>query len=223
MKNYLLFPFVAIIFFATYSCKKNNSSPSSPGGTDTLSSAAKLDLLRDSVYLYSKEEYLWHEVIPSYAAFNPRQYTGSTELLAAQNELAAIRALQPQDNKHSYSFITTQEASDAIQTGNDKDYGFFIKAASLDKALPNDSVYWFVEYVYKASPAGTAGVQRGWYISKINNTNIGYDNASIAVLNDVFFGTTSNAASFTFVKTDGSTATLNLAKGSFTANSVLYT
>jgi carboxyl-terminal processing protease len=223
MRNYLLFTCLALLFFLSYSCKKNNSSPGSPGGTDTLSAAAKLDLLRDSVYLYSKEEYLWHEVIPSYAVFNPRQYTGSTELAAAQNEMAAIRALQPQDNKHSYSFITTQEASDAIQTGNDKDYGFFIKAAAVDKALPNDSVYWFVEYVYKNSPSGTAGVQRGWYISKINNTAIGYDNASVAILNDVFFGTGSSSANFTFVKTDGSNITLNLAKASYTANSVLYT
>ena len=198
-KTIYYLPALQLSFYRSHPGKKNNGSSGLPAGTDTISAAAKLDLLRDSVYLYSKEEYLWHEVIPSYAVFNPRQYTGSTELAAAQNEMAAIRALQPQDNKHSYSFITTQEASDAIQTGNDKDYGFFIKAASVDKALPNDSVYWFVEYVYKSSPSGTAGVQRGWYISKINNTTIGYDNASVAMLNDVFFGTSSNSASFTFL------------------------
>ena len=194
-----------------------------PPNTDTLTAAAKLDLLRDSIYLYSKEVYLWHEVIPSYTVFNPRQYTGSAELTAAQNEMAGIRALQPQDNKHSYSFVTTQAGSDAIQTGGNTDYGFFIKSASIDKALPNDSVHWYVEYVYKKSPSGTAGIQRGWYISKINNTAIGIDNASIAILNDVFFGTTSNSATFTFTKTDGSAVDLNLAKGSYTANSVLYT
>ncbi len=222
MKNYLIIP--AVIFFVSiFSCKKSDSSVTPPATTDTLSAAARLDLLRDSVYLYSKEVYLWHEVIPSYGVFNPRQYTGSTELIAAQNEMAGIRALQPQDNKHSYSFVTTQAGSDAIQTGNNTDYGFFIKSASIDKALPYDSVYWFVEYVYKTSPAGVAGVQRGWYISKINNAAIGTDNASIATLNDVFFGATSSSANFTFTKNDGSTATLNLTKASFTANSVLYT
>lgn len=203
------------------SCKKTEPIVKPPI-VDSLTAAAKLDLLRDSIYLYSKEIYFWHEVIPSYGVFNPRQYTGATELSAAQNEMAGIRALQPQDNKHAYSFVTTQEGSAAIQTGAAKDYGFFIKSASIDRALPYDSVYWFVEYVYKDAPAGVAGVQRGWYISKVNNSSISTDNPSIAVLNDVFFGTGASA-SFTFTKPDGSTANITLNKGSYTANAVLYT
>jgi carboxyl-terminal processing protease len=224
MKTYFCCFLAVIVLGAVVSCKKTNSAtpPSTGTGSDTLTAAAKTGLLLDSLYLYTKEVYLWHEVIPSYSIFNPRQFTGSTDLVAAQNEMAAIRALQPQDKKHSYSFVTTQAGSDAIQTGDSKDYGFFIKSAALDRALPYDSVYWFVEYVYKNSPAGAAGVQRGWYISKINNTSIGYDNASITLLNDVFFGT-GTAASFSFTKADGSTATISLTRGSFTANSVLYT
>jgi carboxyl-terminal processing protease len=225
MKTYFLSLVAVIALSGIISCKKTNSTatPATPGtGSDTLTAAAKTGLLLDSLYLYTKEVYLWHEVIPAYNVFNPGQYTGSTDLVAAQNEMAAIRALQPQDKKHSYSFVTTQAGSDAIQTGDSKDYGFFIKAAALDRALPYDSVYWFVQYVYKNSPAGAAGVQRGWYISKINNTNIGYDNASITLLNSVFFGT-GTAASFTFTRDDGSTTPIDLTKGSFTANSVLYT
>jgi len=221
MRRQILLPIAALFLLALVSsCKKSDSSaPVTPPPTQT---GTQLDLLRDSVYLYSKEVYLWHEVIPSYAVFNPRQYTGSTDLAAAQNVMAAIRTLQPQDNKHSYSFVTTQAGSDAIQTGGNTDYGFFIKSASLDKSAPYDSVYWYVEYVYKNAPAGVAGVQRGWYISKINNTAITNDNASVALLNDVFFGSGSSAA-FTFTKPDGSTANINLSKGSYTANSVLYT
>ncbi len=223
MKTYSYVLVLAMLLSTAVACKKSNTQATTPpvsGGPDT-SAAAKTGLLMDSLYLYSKEVYLWHEVIPSYAIFNPRQYTGATDLAAAQKAMAAIRALQPQDKKHSYSFVTTTAGSAAIQTGDSKDYGFFIKSASLDRALPYDSVYWFVEYVYKASPAGTAGVQRGWYISKINNSAIGYDNASVTILNDVFFGT-GTSASFTFTKADGSTTTIDLAKGSFTANSVLY-
>ncbi len=225
MKKVTYLAIAAGLVLAGFSCKKNNSTATPPvvTPTDTLSAAGELNLIRDSLYLYSKEIYLWHEVIPSYAVFNPRQYTGSTELAAAQAEMAGIRALQPQDNKHSYSFVTTQASSDAIQTGNDQDYGFFIKAASIDKANPIDSIYWFVEYVYKNAPSGTAGVQRGWYISKINNTAIGYDNASVAILNDIFFGTTSSSANFTFTRQDGTTVDVPLTKGSYTANSVLYT
>lgn len=223
MKSYQYLLVVLLALSTTTSCKKSNrGTPSTPTDTTTVVVDTPKDLLLDSLYLYTKEVYLWHEVIPTYTAFNPRQYTGSTDLIAAQNEMKAIRNLQPQDKKHSYSFVTTQAGSDAIQTGNNLDYGFFIKAASLDKALPYDSVYWYVEYVYKNSPSAIAGVQRGWYISRINGSPIGYDDASITVLNNVFFGT-GTSASFTFTKSDGSTVDLNLAKGSFTANSVLYT
>jgi len=215
---------LSVIFFALVfapSCKKKDIM-NTPAPLDTIpTTTSELDLLRDSIYLYTKEVYLWHEVIPSYNIFNPRRFTGATELEAAQNEMAGIRDLQVEDKKHGYSFVTTQDESNAIQTGENKDFGFFIKAGSIDKAKPNDSVYWFVEYVYKNSPSGIAGVQKGWYISKINNSNIGYDNSSIDVLNEVFFGNTT-MANFTFTKNDGSTVNLDLTKNSFTANSVLY-
>ena len=137
MKSYQYPFFFTIVILMAVSCKKNNPAPTPPPPiVEPVPTASAKDLLLDSLYLFTKEVYLWHEVIPSYTAFNPRQFTGSTDLIAAQNEMKAIRALQPQDNKHSYSFVTTQASSDAIQTGNDEDYGFFIKAASLDKALP---------------------------------------------------------------------------------------
>lgn len=223
MKKYQYLFFFSIVVLIGSSCKKSNPSPTTPTDTTTnVVPATQRQLLTDSLYLYTKEVYLWHEVIPAYATFNPRQYaTGSSDLVAAQNEMTAIRALQPQDKKHGYSFVTTQAGSDAIQTGADEDYGFFIKAAALDQVLPYDSVHWFVEYVYKTSPSGVAGVQRGWYISKINNSTIGYDDASVAILNDVFFGT-GTSANFTFTKPDGTTVAANLTKAAFTANSVLY-
>ncbi|MCW3106905.1 MAG: hypothetical protein JWQ09_1411, partial [Segetibacter sp.] len=106
-------------------------------------------------------------------------------------------------------------------TGVSVDYGFFIKAAAADKVEPIDSVHWYVEYVFDQSTAGTSGLNRGWYINKINNTPVTYSQSSIDLLNQTFFGTT-NSASFEFVKPDGSTATFNLSKTSFTSNSVLY-
>jgi len=196
------------------SCKKNDTPAPNPGS----STPTKEDLLRDSVYLYTKEVYLWQEIIPAYDQFKPRQYKGSTELESAQKVMTAIRNLQPLDR---FSFVTTREQSDGLQTGEDADFGFFIKAASIDAVAPIDSVYWFVTYAYAQSPAGIAGVQRGWYISKINGTPIGYDQNSVNILNDIFFGTATNA-NFEFRKPDGTVSAFNLSKTSFTANSVLY-
>lgn len=200
-----------IIFTA---CKKNDKPAPDPTPVATTE-----DLLKDSVFLYTKEVYLWNDLIPSYETFNPRKYsTGADNLATANNVMKGIKALQPLDR---FSMVLSKEASSGLQTGEDIDFGFFIKSASLDRVEPFDSVYWFVNYVYDQSSAGLGGVQRGWYINKINGTTIKYDQASVDILNSVFFGS-STSASFEFVKTDGSAATINLNKTSFTANSVLY-
>ncbi len=215
----LLYLIIPAAIIAAPACKKDENKGQDPPPEPP---ASKIDLLKDSVYLYSKEIYFWHEVIPAYNTFNPRKYTGNTELQAAQNVMAAIRNLQPQDKKHGYSFVTTQAESDGIQTGEDKDYGFFIKAATFEKIQPVDSVHWYVEYVYQTSPSGAAAVERGWYINRINGTEIGYDNASVDILNNVFFGST-NSAEFQFVKQNGDIKNITLTKATFTANAVLHT
>jgi carboxyl-terminal processing protease len=209
MNKKSLFNLLMVLAIFATACKKNDG-----GGTP----ASKIDLIKDSVFLYSKEVYLWEDKIPAYDVFNPRKYGGTTELATAQDVMNGIKILQPLDR---FSFVTTKAESDGLQTGDDKDLGFFVKAAYIDKALPFDSVRWFVSYVYKNSSAGTAGVQRGWIINKINGTGLVYDNASINILNDVFFGTPTSA-SFEFTKPDGTTSTNTLTKTSFTANSVLY-
>jgi len=197
-------------------CKKKDSTPVTP--TPPPTTATEKDLLADSVYLYSKEVYLWHSVLPSYEAFNPRQYEVADELTSAQNVMSAITDLEPLDR---YSFVLTQEESNGLQDGSQQDYGFFVKAAALDRAEPVDSIYWFITYVYNNSPAGKAGVQRGWYINKINGTTLGYNQASLNILNDVLSGTGGSAA-FEFVTPGGNTVTANLSQLTYTANSVLY-
>lgn len=216
MKIRLITLSTVLLFFIT-SCKKEvTPDPITP--TPPTATASQSDLLKDSLYLYTKEIYLWQEVIPAYDVFNPRQYTGATDLEAASAEMRGIRALQPLDR---FSFVTTKDASTALQTGAAVDYGFFIKSAYVDKVEPYDSVRWFVEYVFDQSTAGKSGVNRGWYINKINNTELSYSQASIDLLNKVFFGTTTNAT-FEFIKPDGNTASLDLSKTSFTSNSVLH-
>lgn len=198
-------------------CKKNHdTATTNPPPTNNTATAE--ELIMDSVYLFSKETYFWNTVIPAYAQFNPRQYKGSSELQSASNVMNAIKNLQPLDR---FSFATTIEESNGIQTGQDQDFGFFIKAGSLDQVLPYDSVYWFVTYVYDQSTAGTAGVKRGWIINKINGTQIGYDQPSVDILNNVFFGT-ATAANFEFIKPDDNTSAAALSKTSFQANSVLF-
>ena len=213
MKTKLVFV-LAILFLVT-ACKKNHDSG---GNNPPPNPPTEEELVMDSVYLFSKEVYFWNTIIPGYDQFLPRQYKGSTPLESAQKVMDAIRKLQPLDR---FSFVTTIEQSSGIQTGQDKDYGFFLKAGSLDQVQPYDSVYWFVTYVYDQSTAGLAGAKRGWIINKIDGTQIGYDQASVDILNNTFFGT-GTSATFEFLKPDGTTTSANLSKTSFQANSVLY-
>src|SRR5215204_7532003 len=97
------------------SCKKKDTE--APNPNPTSSTPTKEDLLRDSVYLYTKEVYLWQDVIPSYDQFKPRQHKGSTELESAEKVMTAIRNLEPLDR---FSFVTTQEQSGGLQTGEDQ-------------------------------------------------------------------------------------------------------
>jgi len=198
-----------------FSCKKNNETHNS--NTPPSSGTAE-EKLMDSVYLYSQEVYFWNSVLPTYSDFNPRQYKGSDELESASNVMKAIRKLEALDR---YSFVTTKEESDNIQTGADVDFGFFVKSYSVDLTAPVDSVYWFVSYVYGQSPAGMGGVKRGWRINKINGSQISYDQASVDILNNVFFGSTTSA-SFEFLKPDSTITTTTLNKSSFQSNSILY-
>src|SRR4030095_9296245 len=214
MKTRLMPAFIAGLFLLI-ACKKNHdATPSNP----STSTATAEELVMDSVYLFSKEVYFWNDVIPTYAQFNPRQYKGSTEIQSASNVMNAIKKLQSLDR---FSFVVSKEESDGLQTGEDKDYGFFLKAGSIDKELPYDSVYLFVTYVYDQSSAGAAGVKRGWIINKIDGTQLQYDQPSVNLLNNTFFGNTT-AANFEFKKPDGTTSAASLSKTSFQANSVLY-
>ncbi|MES1218812.1 MAG: S41 family peptidase [Bacteroidota bacterium] len=215
MKTKMAFASILVLIVIS-SCKKNNETNNT--NTPPASGTAE-EKVMDSVYLYSQEVYFWNSVLPSYDQFNPRQYKGADELTSASNVMDAVRKLESLDR---YSFVTTKAASDGLQTGTGADFGFFIKSYSVDVVAPVDSIYWFVSYVYNQSNAGTNGVKRGWRINKINGTQISYDQPSVDILNNIFFGT-STTASFEFVKPDNTIVTATLSKSDFQSNSVLYT
>jgi carboxyl-terminal processing protease len=74
-----------------------------------------------------------------------------------------------------------------------------------------------VRYVEKASPAGKAGIRRGWKITKFNgssNVNTGNSNA---IVDAVYY---SQNTTFEFLKPDGSTAAVTLAAASYTEDPI---
>jgi carboxyl-terminal processing protease len=74
-----------------------------------------------------------------------------------------------------------------------------------------------VKLVERLSPAGIAGVQRGWRITKINgNSNITTGNSTF-IVNSVFYSATTT---FTFVKPDGTSLDMSLTSSQYSQQTV---
>ncbi|MGZ3753438.1 MAG: S41 family peptidase, partial [Mucilaginibacter sp.] len=192
-----------------------------------------LQLTEDSVYLYGAEDYLWYNQLPTYAAFNPRSYTGADDMTALTKELdaqsqfainpatgAPYEYYAPSPGQAKYSFIDDGSVS-AQLNGVKGDFGF--------APLYNDINDLRVKYVYPGSPAAAAGMRRGDQITSINGrTNISYDagqygSGTSANLNFVINAySNSNTITMTLTRTNGSTYTVTgMNVSNYTVNPVL--
>jgi carboxyl-terminal processing protease len=216
---------MAVLLTATIlvSCKKdkknNGSEPSKTGST--------LDLIKDSVYLYTKETYYWYDGLPGYAAFNPRAFTGNNDLEALSNEVDKLSQYKidpatglpfeyyaPSPGSAKYSFIDEGQVADELN-GTNSNFGF----APFYNAT-NDLR---IKYVYPGSPTDLAGIKRGYKIISINgNSDIAYDGASGTHTQFVInaYARSSNI-SMVLQKPDNTTMNVSLIAGSYTVNPVL--
>src|ERR1700744_2959564 len=117
MKKTVLAILLASAFFAA--CKKDKNNGGGPPKTGST-----LDFIKDSVYLYAKEDYYWYSSVPSYNSFNPRSYSGSTDLDALTNEVNAISQTNnfeyyaPAPGEAKYSFIDEGQVSTELNGTN---------------------------------------------------------------------------------------------------------
>lgn len=199
------------------SCKKDHNN-----NTTTTS---YINLVKDSIYYYEKEDYLWFDAIPAYNTFNPRSYSGSTDYAALGNEINTISQLKinPATGKPyeyytrapgeaKYSFIDDGTTTASLG-GSNADFGFepiYIAANDLR-----------VKYVYPGSPADIAGIKRGYEITSINGSTSlnGTSNSNINfIVNAVYYSPT---ITMTLLKPDNSTITVNFNTATYTVNPVL--
>jgi len=192
---------------------------------DKSTSNTSINLLKDSVYLFEKEDYLWNTAIPSYSAFDPRSYTGSSDMASLSEELYAISQfkINPETNQPyeysandpgeaKYSFIDNGTETASLN-GTNGDFGFepiYIAITDLR-----------VKYVYPGSPAALAGITRGDEITSINNsTNISYDDGSNVnyVVQAVYY---SPSITMNLIRLDGTTFTATLNTASYTVDPVI--
>ncbi|HEX2532230.1 MAG TPA: S41 family peptidase [Chitinophagaceae bacterium] len=190
MRHYSIL-LAALLATSLFSCKKD---------TDTLAPETPVappatDKMKDSVALIARDLYLWYDQIP--AGFDPQSYDDPNEIMTALRQYSTEPGFTgPVDR---WSFAMDQAAWDDISSGISGDFGlgvFFRQATDLR-----------VKHVEAASPAGRAGIRRGWRIKAINgNTGISSSNTDF-VVETVF---NSSSTKFTFEKPDGSTSDITL-------------
>jgi len=176
-------------------CKKENSlTPGNlnPAPTDNTTAA---DKLKDSTLLYAKDIYLWYDKIPS--NFNARSFADPDAIMKNIRQYATEPGITGSVDR--WSFAADQGQWNNISSGVSGDFGlnvFFRQEGDLR-----------VRAVEKASPAGVAGVKRGWRITRINGSeNITTANANFIVQN-VY---QASSTAFTFQKPDGSSVNITL-------------
>src|ERR1700752_1984591 len=82
------------------SCKKDKKVNPNPNDT-TTTTASTFDKIRDSVFFYAKEDYLWYTALPDYNTFKPRSFTAANDGDALTNELNKLSqyAINPATGK----------------------------------------------------------------------------------------------------------------------------
>ena len=194
-------PTIALILLLVLfsSCKKTKNTPTPPP-TDSTTLAAKA---KDSALLDSRDFYLWYNDIPS--TFNAQSYNDPN---------AVMFAIRAYSNEPGYTSPVDKWSFGVLKTDWNQLSGGIGSASTVSASGDFGLSVFFrvdgdlrVKLVERLSPAGVAGIQRGWRVTKINgSTNITIANADF-IVNNVFYSATST---FTFLKPDGTSVDITL-------------
>jgi len=207
-------PFIFLLLVLLNSCKKDEV-------TLVLTQEQKWN---SEVFTAMQSIYLWNDALP--ATLDPAKYSTTEKAL----EYLTGLKINPTTGKaiDHYSFLDKigNLSGEITQGTASGDYGFMVTPGYNE----SQQVSFFVNYVYKNSPAGLAGVVRSQEIVSINgstavhpevdnqgylvSTSAGYTN----MVNALF---TSTSASFGFKRSNGTTFTTSLSVGAYSINTVL--
>ena len=192
--KFIAFAFISFVGLA--SCKKN---------TDNVTPVSANPDLRDSVYAYSKDIYLWSDNLPSAAVFKPTTYP------TADSVMKKVRTYSPFVNgkyQDRWSFVIDKKTWDNVVSGNSSDTGAeygFVADADLR-----------VKLVYSQSSAGTQGVKRGWKVLKFNGVDATYAN-----INQLNTELNKSSQVVLFQKPDGTQQTITLTSVAYKSDYVM--
>ncbi|MEO6584052.1 MAG: S41 family peptidase [Ferruginibacter sp.] len=216
-KLVFLFFLSAVLTFV--GCKKSEVALVNPAVTPTTpvntTPAASPDVLKDSSLLIARDIYLWNNQIPS--TFNAKSFADLNKVMEGIRPYSIEPGFSAPVDRWSFAMKKTEWDQYSGGMGNafgssstaDGDFGmtaFFRAEGDLR-----------VRMVEPFSPAGIAGIQRGWRIKAVNgNSNITTGNADF-IVNNLY---NVNSTSFTFLKPDGSETTQSLQVAHYTKKPV---
>ena len=175
------------------SCRKNDSVNGGGGPTDE-------DLLKDSIVTISRDIYLWNDQIPE--NFNARAFDGPPQVMQAIREFSNEPGFP--DPVDHFSFAMDQQEWDNISNGVLSDFG-------LNALFFTDSDLR-VRLVEEDSPAGRAGIKRGWKFVKVaGSADINTGNTDFLIQKIYESGSTP----FTFEKPDGTIVDITLSSETY--------
>jgi hypothetical protein len=185
------------------SCKKTDLS--SEGLVSTPPPPSSAVTLKDSSLLFTREIYLWNNQIPT--AVTASSFTDLSAMMTSIRQYSTEPGFSgPVDR---WSFAIGQTEWNNVSSGVAGDFGlnvFFRAETDLR-----------VKHVEAASPAGKAGIRRGWRIIKLNGTSVSSNNTDL-VVKAVF---ESSSTRFTFQKPDGVEVEMTLAAGTYQENPII--
>ncbi|WP_449438659.1 hypothetical protein [Pedobacter steynii] len=187
VKDYIMGS-VLVICVLFSACKKNKTAPEPQPepvqNTKQTPTTNRVELTNDSIFLYAKEVYFWNEALPTYDAFNPRQYsTGATNLEKYESNLYnLVKSSNSPDYlsnssspKYSYIFDKADKNPTAVipgtkmsvdLEGNGNDVGLRFGYFSVSETASAVDYSIFVTAAYPNSPAEKAGITRGMKLQR---------------------------------------------------------
>lgn len=197
MKNLLKFISLVAVLSSLGACKPRLDSNYQVGAD-----------IRDSVYIYAKELYLWTDNLPDIFNFRPKNYSSPEDVIAVVRTFSPVQSGR---NVDRFSFVQRKTDWDNVSAGNRSDYGAGYRFLS-----PNDLR---ISFVFANSAAGKKGIQRGWRLLKVNNIVPDTSSSTVQQLNEALFNSTS--VTIEFLKNDNTQETITLSPESYIANFIM--